>query len=49
MGNGEAEEDNQEAGGNKRRRRSRQANGDVPMVKDAVQLERAWQKVSKHS
>jgi DNA replication licensing factor MCM6 len=33
---GEADEENQEAGGNKRRRRPRQVNGDVPVVKDAV-------------
>ena len=36
MGGGEAEEENQEAGGNRIRRRPRQVNGDVPMVKDAV-------------
>lgn len=36
MGDGEAEEDTQEAGGSRRRRRPRQANEDVPMVKDAV-------------
>jgi len=36
MGGGEAEEENQEGVGNRRRRRPRQVNGDVPMVKDAV-------------
>jgi DNA replication licensing factor MCM6 len=36
MGGREADEENQEAGGNRRRRRPRQANGDVPMVRDAV-------------
>ena len=36
MGDGETQEDNQEADGNRRRRRPRQAYGDVPMVKDAV-------------
>ena len=36
MGGGEAREENQEAEGNRRRRRPRQVNDDVPMVKDAV-------------
>lgn len=36
MGDIEAEEDNEEGTGNRKRKRPRQVNGDVPIVKDAV-------------
>lgn len=36
LGNDEAEEDNEEVPGRSRRKRPRQMNGDVPIVKDAV-------------